>query len=142
MSTMALNLTVGAKKQSCGMPTIGAKCQQQNDGFMSHTHARVRAHVCTYTHMVEKADHIFCRQIDGTSLAVGISSQDSIGDVKAKIEAKTGVPSRHFYLVNSGRVLDDDQNMLSYRIDQDTHVEMRVRVLGSGPKVKTIMCEQ
>ena len=75
---------------------------------------------------------VFCRGIDGKTFTVSICSSSTIGDIKAKIVAKTGMLTRGQGLVFAGKLLDDAQSVTDYGIENEATLHLRGRLLGSG----------
>ena len=75
---------------------------------------------------------VFCRGIDGKTITVNFCPSNTIGDVKAKIMVKTGVPTKEQSLVLAGKLLDDALSIMDYGIENEATLHLRGRLLGSG----------
>ena len=65
-------------------------------------------------------------------MTVSICSSSTISDIKTKIVAQTGVPTRGQGLVFAGKVLDDSRYVTDYGIENEATLHLRGRLLGSG----------
>ena len=77
---------------------------------------------------------IFCRQFDGSSIALDVCEHDTICDVKTKIERKIGVPIAFQSLIFSGKLLDDAASLLDYKISKEATLLLTSRLRGAAPK--------
>lgn len=77
---------------------------------------------------------IFCRQLDGRSVAVEVCASNKIHEVKTKIERKTHMPISDQLLVWSGRLLQDDVSLSQYHIHKEATLHLVGQLRGAGPK--------
>ncbi|KAL5470837.1 hypothetical protein EMCRGX_G028873 [Ephydatia muelleri] len=62
---------------------------------------------------------IFVRTLTGKTIALEVSPNDTIGNVKVKIQDKENIPSYQQRLVFDNKQLEDDKTLNDYNIERD-----------------------
>ena len=86
------------------------------------------------------SEQLFIKTLSGKTETVDVEKADSIADVKAKIQDKTGIPPKEQRLIFGGKQLDDRKTVGDYDIEEvpppHTHArppQLRCRLkLGCG----------
>ena len=88
-------------------------------------------------------EQLFIKTLSGKTETVDVEKADSIADVKAKIQDKTGIPPKEQRLIFGGKQLDDRKTVGDYDIEEVRHptptrrppsrrFRLAFRVSGSG----------
>ena len=78
---------------------------------------------------------IFVTTVSGMKITLAVSTTDTVSHVKAKIEAKHGIPTSVQSLVSDGTELQDDRLLSHYNVDTHSTLELCERPL--DPSVLT-----
>ncbi|KAG2259056.1 hypothetical protein Bca52824_078350 [Brassica carinata] len=77
---------------------------------------------------------IFVNMFDKTRITLKVKSSDTIGNLKAKIQDKEGIPIEKQRLVFAGRITNDDYTLADYYIGRENTLHM-VLMLGGIMKI-------
>ena len=66
-------------------------------------------------------EQLFIKTLSGKTETVDVEKADSIADVKAKIQDKTGIPPKEQRLIFGGKQLDDRKTVGDYDIEEVRH---------------------
>uniref|UniRef100_A0A0D3GX11 Ubiquitin-like domain-containing protein n=2 Tax=Oryza TaxID=4527 RepID=A0A0D3GX11_9ORYZ len=75
---------------------------------------------------------IFVRTVTAGPLAVEVNPWDTVGKVKAKIQAKGGIPAAQQRLMFAGRHLEDGRTLAEYDIKKEANLHLALRLRGGG----------
>jgi ubiquitin len=71
---------------------------------------------------------IFVKTLDGKTMTLEVGADDSIQNIKKKIQAKQFIPEDQQRLVFSGKELTDDQTLGDYNIADESTLHLVIRM--------------
>jgi hypothetical protein len=71
---------------------------------------------------------VFVKTLDGKTITLNVEGNDSIHNIKKKIEAKQFIPTDQQRLVFSGKELNDDSSLGDYNIQGDSTIHLVIRM--------------
>ena len=74
---------------------------------------------------------VYFKTLDGRTVVVTVSSQDTVAQVKEKIGRQENIPVERQRLIFVGEQLDDNTHLLDYRIEHESAVHLIIRT-GDG----------
>ena len=76
------------------------------------------------------AFQIFIKTLTGKSITIVVRKEDSIQDLKGKIQDKEGIPPDHQRIIYGGKQLQDDRTWSDYDISKDATLHLVIRLPG------------